>query len=155
MSLCHRISDQAFRTTKALRKLDQLDMLQDPLCTLSCVHLKGKHPAKASCLLFHHFISRMLWQSRIKNLCYAALSLQPLCNRHGIFLCTLHPDSQCLNTTQDQPAVKGCQCCSCRLVEEPELLFNILSVCHKEAGDRVVVASKIFGAAVHNNISAQ
>ena len=155
MSLSSGISDQSFHTTKALCKFDHSYLFQDGQGKFFTFQLESQHGSKASRLFFHNFIARMLWKSRIDHTGNCLLFFQPPDDLDGIFLCLLHTDSQCLDSTEDQPAVKRRQSGSCGLDQETEFLTDIFSVCDQKTGKGVIVSSKKLGAAVYHNICSK
>ncbi|MNE74629.1 hypothetical protein D3C80_1707190 [compost metagenome] len=72
-----------------------------------------------------------------------------------IIFVTLHPQSERLHASHKQPGILRSQNGSYRIVQECHLIRELLALRNNETCQHIVMASKVFGGTMNDNICAK
>ena len=125
MSLSGRISDQAFNSAKAFCKGKDLKGIQQVRNFFLILNFKGDHSTFSSVEDFFDL------RGGFQKLDYLA----------GILSGALHPDRECLETTDQQIAVKWGKNSTCRVQIVKEFVIQVCIICHDNTSQDIVVTS--------------
>ena len=122
---------------------------------LLAVQLKGDHAAEAGGLAQVDGIARVVLKAHVVDLLHLGVAAQPAGHRLCVLVVPGHPQGQGLQPPEDQPGVEGGQAVAPGLHLPTEVGGQLGGLDHGDAGDDVVVAAQILGAAVDHDVGPQ
>ena len=99
------------------------------------------HPTKPFHLTGGQLIPGMIRQTRVQHTRHGGMPTEELCHLRRVGGVTFHPHSQCLDSPQDQPAVKRTGHRARRVLVKLQGLMDLLAVGHRAATHHVAMTA--------------
>ena len=149
------VGDQGFGAAQAFGEHGHLHACEHVARRFGRVGAEGDHAAEAGALAQAEVVAGVVGQAGIVHVSHVRGRAQPAGQGERVALVALHAQGQGLQAARDQPGVEARKGGAGGHRKIAQLFRKVGPRAHQKAGEHVVVAVEVLGAAVHDHVGAK